>query len=94
MSDLDKEADIPGDYRTPFHILAGRESYKEIFSMIDKLPARQREVLMLSRIEHLGKERIAELLGISVRTVETLLYQSIKQLRQQLKDPQNQRWGS
>ncbi|WP_276089753.1 sigma-70 family RNA polymerase sigma factor [Pedobacter sp. JY14-1] len=90
---LDDDAMFPQDNHTPFHILAGRESYREIFSVIDKLPARQREVLLMSRIENIEKSRIADLLGITVRTVETLLYQSVKQLRQQLRDPQDQRSG-
>lgn len=74
------------DQETPFRILSGRESYQKIILMIDKLPQRQREVLLMSRFDHLDKHKIAELLGISVRTVETTLYQSIKQLRELLKD--------
>jgi len=77
------------DSETPFHILSGRESYQRILRLIDLLPLRQREVLLMSRIESMDKNRISEVLGISVRTVETTLYQAIKQLRVLLKEPFN-----
>lgn len=88
LEELDPEH-IFQDMETPFHILSGRESYQKILKLIDLLPLRQREVLLMSRIEQMDKNRIAELLGISVRTVETTLYQSIKQLRALLKDSPN-----
>lgn len=83
---FDKEPPSYEDKETPFRILAGRESYKRILTMIDKLPLRQREVLLMSRIDQMNKQKISEILGISVRTVETTLYQSIKQLRELLKN--------
>jgi RNA polymerase sigma-70 factor (family 1) len=86
IEDLESTQHIFQDVVTPFNILSGRESYDKIFALIDLLPVRQREVLLLSRIDDLSKNKISELLGISVRTVETTLYQSIKQLRQLLKD--------
>jgi len=82
------------DAETPFHILSGRESYQKILRLIELLPLRQREVLLMSRIENMDKNRIAELLGISVRTVETTLYQSLKHLRVLLKDSINLTSGS
>jgi len=66
---------------SPHDLMASRESYGEIFSLIDRLPLRQREVLLMSRIEQFDKKQISELLDISVRTVETLLYQAIKSFR-------------
>lgn len=73
------------DMNTPFSVLSGRESDQRILAMIDRLPARQREVLLMSRIDAIDKHTIAQVLGISVRTVETTLYQAIQQLRSQLK---------
>lgn len=73
------------DMNTPFSVLSGRESDQRIMAMIDRLPARQREVLLMSRIDAIDKHTIAQVLGISVRTVETTLYQAIQHLRSQLK---------
>lgn len=73
------------EMNTPFSVLSGRESDQRILAMIDRLPARQREVLLMSRIDAVDKHTIAQVLGISVRTVETTLYQAIQQLRTQLK---------
>lgn len=69
------------DTNTPFKILSNRESDTALLHLIERLPARQREVLLMSRIDHMDKNTIALLLGISVRTVETTLYQAIHQLR-------------
>jgi len=73
------------DLNTPFSVLSGRESDQRILQMIDRLPARQREVLLMSRIDAVDKHTIAQVLGISIRTVETTLYQALQQLRRQLK---------
>jgi RNA polymerase sigma-70 factor (family 1) len=92
--DLALHAHLSPDVNTPFKILSGRESYDRILRVIDTLPERQREVLLLNRVDQVDKHRIAELLGISVRTVETTLYQSIKQLRLLLQGSRNFNPGS
>ncbi|HKG07394.1 MAG TPA: sigma-70 family RNA polymerase sigma factor [Pedobacter sp.] len=89
FEDIDAKQHILKDTKTPFQILSARESCQTIISTIEMLPDRQREVLLMSRIDNLEKNRISELLGISVRTVETTLYQAIRQLRQLLKDSPN-----
>ncbi|WP_131537933.1 RNA polymerase sigma factor [Pedobacter nototheniae] len=81
LSDHDESFILPDTHLNPHDLLASRESYKEIFSLINHLPDRQREVLLMSRVDLLEKNNIADILGISVRTVETLLYQAIKNFR-------------
>jgi len=78
--------EYPDSHLNPQELLTSRESYAEIIGMIDQLPDRQREVLLMSRIDQLGKDIIADLLGISVRTVETLLYQAVKNFRSSTTD--------
>lgn len=88
FEDLDvheQQHQVLQDHNTPFDILSGREASEHLIYMINKLPKRQREVLLMSRVDHLDKHTISQLLGISVRTVETTLYQSIHQLRTLLK---------
>lgn len=74
------------DRDTPFNILSSRESYAGILQVIDTLPPGQRQVLLMSHIDSLDNRQISSILGISVRTVETTLYKSIKKLRLLLKD--------
>ena len=81
LEPLENHETLLSEYLTPFEILTNRESQQRILSLINLLPERQREVLLMSRIEQIDKTNIAPLLGITVRTVETTLYQAIKSLR-------------
>ncbi|WP_406826796.1 sigma-70 family RNA polymerase sigma factor [Pedobacter sp. KACC 23697] len=81
ITDREDTLDYPDTYLNPQEQLTSRESYSEIMGLINLLPERQREVLLMSRIDLLEKNMIADLLGISVRTVETLLYQALKNFR-------------
>jgi len=89
IEDISFQNHIFEDTHTPFRILSGTESVSKILRLIDKLPERQREILLMSRIDQVDKRKISEVLGISIRTVETTLYQSIKELRRMLKDSAN-----
>jgi RNA polymerase sigma-70 factor (family 1) len=89
IEDISFQNHIFEDTHTPFRILSGTESVSKILRLIDKLPERQREILLMSRIDQVDKRKISEVLGISIRTVETTLYQSIKELRRMLKDSTN-----
>ena len=89
IEDISFQNHLFEDSSTPFRILSGRESVSGILRLIDTLPERQREILLMSRIDHIDKSKISEILGISIRTVETTLYQSIKELRRMLKDSAN-----
>lgn len=59
---------------------------KKVTALLDKLPQRSRQVTFMSRIEGKKNREIATSLDISVRTVETILYQSMKKLRGLVKD--------
>ena len=52
---------------------------------IESLPKRCREVFILSHIEGISNKRIAEILGISLSTVENHIYNALKSLRNKLK---------
>ena len=86
LNDHEDTLQYPDGHLNPQELLTSRESYAEIIGLIDLLPDRQREVLLMSRIDLLGKDIIADLLGISVRTVETLLYQALKNFRSSTSD--------
>jgi RNA polymerase sigma-70 factor (family 1) len=87
LEDIEIKQPVIRDGNTPFKIMSGRESCTQIMNVIDTLPPCQRQVLLMSRIDNLGKHEIAKILGISVRTVETTLYQAIKKMRALLPGP-------
>lgn len=67
-----------------------RESLmKEIWSIIDSLPGQCREIFLLSRFSGKKSVEIAEIMNISVRTVETQLYRAMKRLREELSHLKN-----
>jgi RNA polymerase sigma-70 factor (ECF subfamily) len=51
----------------------------------EKLPDKCRNIFILSRIEGKSNPEIAELLGLSVRTVENQIYRALKVLKKNLK---------
>ena len=51
-----------------------------------KLPKRQADVFVLSRIEGLKHDQIAEILGCSQKTVRVHLHRAVKQLARELGD--------
>lgn len=53
---------------------------------LEKLPPRCREIFVLSRFEGKDNGRIAEMLGLSKRTVELQISNALKVLRTELKD--------
>jgi RNA polymerase sigma-70 factor, ECF subfamily len=55
---------------------------------IAALPARRREIFVLSREHGLKYREIADQLGISIKTVETQMGQALKELRENLKEYQ------
>ncbi len=62
------------------------ELQRKLALSLAKLPKRQAEVFVLSRIEGLGNEKIAEFLGCSQKTVRVHLHRAAKQLARQLSD--------
>jgi RNA polymerase sigma-70 factor (ECF subfamily) len=63
------------------------ESTQEIILYIvhKNLPIKQRTVFLLSRIEGKTNQEIAEILGISLRTVENQLYRALQTLKKKIK---------
>jgi len=53
---------------------------------IDELPERKRDILIKNKIEGLKQKKIAEQLGISVKTVEKHLHEAKLELRKKLEE--------
>ncbi len=58
----------------------------QLYRAINELPERSREIFEMNRFEGLTYREIAEELGISQKTVETLMSRTLKTLREKLKN--------
>lgn len=54
-------------------------------TFIDKLPAQQKEIFLLSKKENLPHKAIADKLNLSLRTVENQIYRATKKIKEELK---------
>lgn len=57
----------------------------EISSAINELPDKCKEVFKLSYLHDMKNKEIADIMGISLRTVEAHMYKALKYLRERLK---------
>ncbi|MDR1668237.1 MAG: RNA polymerase sigma-70 factor [Bacteroidales bacterium] len=65
-------------------LIIKQEELQSIYDQIEKLPDKCRQIFKLSYCEDKNSREIAELLGLSVRTVEHQLYIGLKTLRAKL----------
>ncbi|MDP9078897.1 MAG: RNA polymerase sigma-70 factor [Bacteroidota bacterium] len=68
----------------PDEQLSLKQLNNDILEIIDKLPAKCREVFIKSRFEHLSHQYIADKLGITVSTVKKHLHKATQILRKEL----------
>lgn len=61
-----------------------RELRKEINDAINELPDKCKEVFKLSYLHDMKNKEIADVLGVSLRTVEAHMYKALKYLRNRL----------
>lgn len=67
-------------------IFVESELQNRIKAALNKLPARTREIFVLSRTKGYSNDEIADMLNISKRTVETQISNALRSLRVELKD--------
>ncbi|MHC4299631.1 MAG: RNA polymerase sigma factor [Planctomycetota bacterium] len=72
--------------RKPDGLLRTAELQKKLALCLAKLPKRQADAFVLSRIEGLDAGRVAEILGCSRRTVRVHLHRAVKRLARELGD--------
>ncbi len=70
----------------PDSSLISIELHQKLASSLAKLPKRQAEVFVLSRIEGLKTDRITEILGCSQQTVRVHLHRALKRLALEFTD--------
>jgi RNA polymerase sigma-70 factor (ECF subfamily) len=70
----------------PYDHLETMELESRIIEALNDLPARCKEIFMLSRFEGTSYAEIAEKLGLSVKTIETQMSKALRILREKLHD--------
>ncbi|MFB6230628.1 MAG: RNA polymerase sigma factor [Salinibacter sp.] len=82
----DKSAAQPAPLEPPDAQAAASQFEDRLWQWIGELPDRQREALTLSRFEGLSHDEIAEVMGISPRTVNNHIVRALKHLRERIRD--------
>jgi len=89
----EKEEDVrqksnvqPAPADRPDQDAAGKWLEEHMREWISELPGRQREALVLSRFEGLNHDQIAEVMDVSLRTVNNHIVRALKRLRARIHD--------
>ncbi|MBN2590301.1 MAG: sigma-70 family RNA polymerase sigma factor [Sedimentisphaerales bacterium] len=76
----------PASNNEPDENLKAVELHKKLAGCIAKLPKRQAQVFVLSRMEGLRAEKIAEMMDCSKETIRVHLHRALKKLAKELGD--------
>lgn len=68
----------------PDRVLQARQSLATVVNALREMPERTRTIFILFRLEHMKQREIADMLGISVRTVEQHVIRASTHLRERL----------
>lgn len=85
FSNEEEEMEI-GDFNHPGIIIENKERAKILFDAMNKLSDNQKAAFTLSQIENLSYKEIAEVMKLSVSSVESLIFRAKSNLKKILKD--------
>lgn len=72
------------DFEHPGILLENKENAKALFKVLYTLPDNQKSAFILSYVEELPRQEVADILGVSLKAVESLLQRAKKNLRGKL----------
>lgn len=78
------EAPDPPDFAHPNALLEDAEANRELFSAIYRLPDRQKTAFLLSYVEELPRAQVADVMNLTLKSVESLLMRAKAGLRKSL----------
>src|SRR5213593_2422706 len=67
-------------------ILAAKEAADRIQKILHRVPGNQRTALMLSRLEGMSYQEVAEVLGCTEKAVKSLVFRATQSLKEGLRD--------
>lgn len=73
-----------GKEGNPEYILENRQRAGILYKAVDSLPRNQKVAFILSKYEELGQKEIAEVMNVSVSSVESLIYRAKRNLQKKL----------
>ena len=73
------------DFHHPGIALENKESAARLFREIDQLPENQKTAFILSYVEELPRQEVANVMGSSLKAIESLLQRAKSNLRERLK---------
>jgi RNA polymerase sigma-70 factor (ECF subfamily) len=83
----ERERDLPDtNPRKGDDILAAKQAAYRIQQILRRLPESQRSALMLSRLEGLSYQEVAEVLGTTEKAVKSLVFRATHSLREGLRE--------
>jgi RNA polymerase sigma-70 factor (ECF subfamily) len=85
VEDYEKLGDLSVVYNNAESNIQENELSSDLDKMLDKLPARCKEIFLLSRVSQLSNSEIAERLSISKRAVENQISLAVKYLKPHFK---------
>ena len=83
---VEQQSEYATTREKPDGALRTAELQRKLAECLGRLPKRQADVFVLSRIEGLKNERIAEILGCSQKTIRVHLHRATKRLTTELSD--------
>jgi len=87
MTSLDQlESTKAGDFMHPGIELENKERAAILFSAINRLPENQRLAFTMHKLEGIPYEEIAQILNVSLGSIESLLFRAKQHLKQSLSD--------
>jgi RNA polymerase sigma-70 factor (ECF subfamily) len=81
FSDMPLNNDLAIDAFHPAIQIEQKEALLQLMHQIQKLPDQQKTALILSKFEQLPQYDVAEIMGVTVKAVESLLYRAKQQLK-------------
>jgi RNA polymerase sigma-70 factor (ECF subfamily) len=83
----ERERDLPDtNPRKGDDILAAKQAADKIQQILRRLPESQRSALMLSRLEGMSYQEVAEVLGTTEKAVKSLVFRATHSLREGLRE--------
>lgn len=81
---LEEAHELPTPSQDPESLFCERETASEIEQLLKELPEREREIIYLKFFDGYTNKTIAKLSGLSETNVSTIVYRTVRRLRQRL----------
>jgi RNA polymerase sigma-70 factor, ECF subfamily len=90
VTELDMGFEIPSVQYSALEVLQAKQTEELVYTLIEQLPPRCKQIFVLSRKEQLSNKEIASLMDLNEKTVENQISIAIKFIKNGLNKQQNQ----